>query len=854
MQKLATNLERDKKFSIFEIPTGGGKCFAPGTPILMFDGTIRSVETIKVGEQVMGPDSQSRTVLGLSNGVDEMFRVTPTKGDPFEINSQHILTLQMTPGSGYLTGRSRGQRGPTHPANPALNAVVNLSVGDYLDKPRYWKHCAKAYRVGVSFPARPVPVDPYFLGLWLGDGDSDQIAITSMDTEVVECIRAQAEQLGLGVTPYSNGSKATSYNLTTQRRGGRHDRNPLLNSFKSLGVINNKHVPHIYKCNSRDVRLALLAGYLDTDGYMHHGGFEFVSILPRLAEDIAYLARSLGFACYVGPCHKASQNGTVGTYYRGYISGDISIIPVRITRKVTTQPRGQVKSVLRTGIQVTPIGPGAYFGFSVDGDHLFLLGDFTVVHNSGIALSAITTASSGAILTPQKILQEQYAREFGHLGLADLRGGSNYKCTEHEDTTCDIGGQLNRLSGNICASCPYRAAKGVFSSSKIGVTNFSYFLTDSAFKEKSQRLADRELLVIDEAHNTENVLIAHSEIVVTPARLDEIGVKLPARPFQYTAVKAAKEWVDKILMPAADTTIAQINLELKSPGKSRMELLPLARKITHLEQFVSGLRKFVESESDMWFIDQSEGGLNIKPLRGDVFAEELLFSRAKSIVLMSATILDPATLIRNLGIDRKDCGYLSLPSEFPIENRPVIFAPAGSMSFKNYDDTLPKLLKRIERVLIKHPEEKGIIHCNSFKLMTHIKEYFRGSVHGPRLLDHDSKNRGLVVEQHNTSLRPTVLLSPSMTEGLDLRDDLSRFQVVAKAPFLSLASPFIRARMDMDAGWYQWCAALALVQACGRSVRSKEDFATTYLLDADIMRLLKSGLLPDWWLSSVEFR
>jgi len=473
---------------------------------------------------------------------------------------------------------------------------------------------------------------------------------------------------------------------------------------------------------------------------------------------------------------------------------------------------------------------------------------------SGLAIAAISSAQSGAILTPQKILQQQYQEEFSHLGLADLRGGSNYICTEHDDTTCDIGAQLNKITGNICAVCPYRSARHNFCKSKIGTTNFSYFLTDSAFKDESTRLPDKEVLVIDEAHNTENVLIAHSEIVVSPVRLEELSVKLPTRAFQFTAVDEARSWVSKVLNPATEAVIARLTLELKDTSRGRRELLPVAKKITQLSQFSEALKKFIESDSKMWFIDQSEEGLNIKPLRGDIFAEELLFSRAKKIIMLSATILDPKTLIRNLGIDRSDCGYLSLPSEFPVENRQIIFAPAGSMSFKNYDETLPKLLKRIDRVLTKHATEKGIIHCSSFKLVQHIKDHFRGTPHSHRLLDHDSKNRGLVVDHHIASSQPTVLLSPSMTEGLDLKGELSRFQVIAKAPFLSLASPYIRTRMEMDADWYTLQACLNLMQACGRSIRSKEDYATTYLLDSDIMRLLKAGPLPSWWLDSIDFR
>ena len=76
---------------LVQMATGLGKCFAPGTEILMFDGTVKCVEDIKEGEQVMGVDSSPRTVVGLAHGTETMYRVTPVKGDPYVVNESHIL-------------------------------------------------------------------------------------------------------------------------------------------------------------------------------------------------------------------------------------------------------------------------------------------------------------------------------------------------------------------------------------------------------------------------------------------------------------------------------------------------------------------------------------------------------------------------------------------------------------------------------------------------------------------------------------------------------------------------------------------------------------------------------------------
>lgn len=806
LEKFVEDEEKGKKFSIFELPTGIGKCFAKGTPILMFDGTIRSVEEVREGEFVMGPDSTPRIVLSLSQGQDEMFKVTPIKGTPFTVNSSHILSVKMTQDKVYKSTDN----------SPYHRQIINLSLSEYIGKSKYWKHCAKLYRTGVDFKDKSthnLNGLAYYIGLRLGG-------------------------------------------MTTQAGVGKSDRNTLLNELRRLGVTSEKRVPLSFKTASRTTRLNLLAGYLDADGSLISNTFEFTTVNKDLADDISFIARSLGFSVCTKPCHKTCQTDRGRVYYRGNISGDTYLIPTLLRRKQAAV-RQQKKDILVTGFKVESIGLGDYYGFGVDGDHLFLLGDFTVVHNSGLAISTLGWAADceleppakpgGTILTSQKILQDQYSKEFRAIGLADLRGAANYSCGEHE-SNCEVGSIMNKLSGSVCENCPYRTAKSIFQGSPKGITNFSYYLTDSMFK---RQLPNRKLLVIDEAHNTENVLITFSEIGISSNRLEEFNIHLPTKPL--TTIPETKQWIEHTVLPAADIFGISLKQEISSAQREHGSLMSLLKKEMSLSSFVNNLNKFLESESEMWFINQTDG-LGIKPLRGDVFSKELLFNRAEKIMFMSATILDPRTFVRNLGIPAQDCGYMSLPSEFPQENRKIIFTPAGSMSYKNYDVTLPKLLNKIERILEKHKKEKGIIHCQSFKLMNHIQQGLKGSSHYSRLLAHDSQSRAYTVQKHMTSTEPTVLLSPSMTEGLDLRGELSRFQIVAKAPFLNLADPYIKRRMAIDNDWYTWSACLALAQGLGRSIRSKEDYARSYILDADTMRLLKSNFLPDWWLSAVEFK
>lgn len=146
------------------IPTGMGKCLAPGTPILMFDGTVKPIEDVRRDELLMGPDSRPRRLMSLAKGRELMYRIVPKNGEPYTVNESHILSLKMTGGATKGGGNQGGQYAP--------GTVISISVRDYVSRSKTFKHCAKGYRSGVEFDPKPVPLDPYIRGLWLGDGSS----------------------------------------------------------------------------------------------------------------------------------------------------------------------------------------------------------------------------------------------------------------------------------------------------------------------------------------------------------------------------------------------------------------------------------------------------------------------------------------------------------------------------------------------------------------------------------------------------------------------------------------------------------------------------------------------------------
>lgn len=379
---------------ILEAKAGFGKCHGKGVEVLLFDGSIKKVEDVVVGDLLIGPDSLPRKVLSLGRGRSELFKITPKGGEPFTCNAEHILSLQMS-GSGEKVLRS---------------------LAELEKENREFKHSAKLWRSPIIFSKKAVPFDPYLVGLYIGDGSRKIPCLTlgDKDTEVIEWVKNWAyhnlyevrEELGQG---------CTMYHLTQTWKPENSLRSELL---PIICVDDEKRIPKEYLINSEYVRLQVLAGLLDSDGYLvKKTVFDLVTKFKNLAEDVAMLGRSLGYRCTVSPCRKGCGDFS-GLYYRVIISGDTDHIPCKLPRRQATH-RKQKKDWRRYGFTVESIGIGDYFGFQLSGDGLYLLKDFMVTHNTVCLLSMLSILRRTAlIVVPRSNLIKQWTdRAIEHTSL-----------------------------------------------------------------------------------------------------------------------------------------------------------------------------------------------------------------------------------------------------------------------------------------------------------------------------------------------------------------------------------------------------------------------------------------------------
>jgi Rad3-related DNA helicase len=486
------------------------------------------------------------------------------------------------------------------------------------------------------------------------------------------------------------------------------------------------------------------------------------------------------------------------------------------------------------------------------------------IYTANLLQNSVSDKEDGCyFLTTQKILQNQYMEDFSSIeNMLSLKSSSNYNCSYYKGTSCGESLRILKTASKdsafwrCCAiNCHYKKEKERFINGKKGVTNFSYFLAETVYAGK---LKPKNFLVIDEAHNAADELSKFTEVTISERFCKSQNINFPR---QLTALQAFK-WIQEKYYPHVRNRLKHMEgmmdkyVGLKEKIK---EIQKVSTNFDLLDKHVCKVKRFMDRyEKDNWVFNLIPGEgrsmrkLEFKPIDVSKYAHEYLFDRSNKILLMSATILDKNAFCQMLGIPKDDCEFLSLASPFPIDNKPIITAGIGKMSAKHIDITLPKLVSAIESIISAHGEEKGIIHCHSYKIANFIKNNIK--IGKNRLIFHTSEDRDEALEKHKGIDKPTILLSPSMTEGVDLRDDLSRFQVICKIPYPYLGDKLIRKKMNKWKWWYPLQTAKTIIQSIGRSVRSKEDYATTYILDEDWDRFysMNRNLFPKDFHESIK--
>lgn len=484
---------------------------------------------------------------------------------------------------------------------------------------------------------------------------------------------------------------------------------------------------------------------------------------------------------------------------------------------------------------------------------------------SAVATTLARMYGSAYILTMTKQLQRQYSQEFG---FPLVKGRSNFDCLhDNLDSTCDMG-DCKTAPTNSKFFCPYGVAKNPTLSgteafedsqgasiyyqsenhcyywqqkanainSPITLMNYDYALLELNYVK---HFGTRSLLILDEAHNIENKLMRNMELNLYNQRLEK-DIKKAISPATLKSEETG-EWIMEIdaIKDAYD------NIELKDLPKNKADRF--RSTVARLKQLHDNLDK----EPRNWVIDSDDKGVSFKPLRIHQYAEDNLFKYGDVVIFLSATILSHKMFSKWLGLDPKEVYYIKVDSPFPVHKRPIEMNLAGKMSNARIKHTAPKTIEILEKILARHKDDKGLIHTNSYKCQNYITNHLYNS----RLISHGSNNRERVLEYFEEEENPLVLVSPSMSEGVDLPYDKCRFQVIYKIPFPYLGDKQVNMRRKRDQRWYAYKTVMTLMQTYGRGMRAEDDSCVTYILDSDIKMLLKSpmyrSLIPEFFKEAI---
>ena len=378
LKEAIQNLSRKGSVMISAFP-GFGKCLRKDTPVMMYNGTIKNVQDVKIGDLLMGDDSNYREVLSTCTGQEQMYNIVQTNGDTFGCNESHILSLKIKDNKSisyssanqffvakyfniesnnfceyYFTTRKEAEK---YLQSIFCPNILDISVKEYLKLPKSVKDKLFCYKVSLDFPSKKVNTSPYFVGYWLGS--------------------------------------KTFFSL------------------QNMNNISKKYIPNEYLLNDRETRLSLLAGFIDSCGYYNNDIYELYFDIKQIAEEIVFLCRSLGF---VSSIKKVSKSFTFGTYYLTTIYGSgLYNIPVLFDRNKASYYEKNINiDFLMSEFKVVPIEDTTYYGFTINGNNRFLLGDFTVTHNTACSIKLACDISFKTLVIVNKIVLIKQWKESIH--------------------------------------------------------------------------------------------------------------------------------------------------------------------------------------------------------------------------------------------------------------------------------------------------------------------------------------------------------------------------------------------------------------------------------------------------------
>lgn len=477
-------------------------------------------------------------------------------------------------------------------------------------------------------------------------------------------------------------------------------------------------------------------------------------------------------------------------------------------------------------------------------------------------------------LTSSKILQDQIERDINNFGLHSdmslLKGLANYQCTK---LTKELGKPVfydkrpcRSLSGEALAkldcfaTCPYKVARLEASESDCAVFNYAYFLNIMR-SEFNPFFSIRPLTIADECHLLPDIVCNMFNFELTPYIFNGMMSNINAfqnyfgassdskyildridwiiKGFQMVKLTKANCW-DKLSKFKADFTNIEKSLESlinnykESPDFRDLFESTFGKYQEQLSDYsarISVILQIIKDRPEDLFIENEVAKYVVRDLSEHRTVRDNFLSKIDRGLFMSATIGNAKEFAELMGMEPNDYLIITAPSTFDFSKSPIYLCNSGKLSYAEFDKNIDKVLSDMLRICMKHKGERGVIHTGTFNITNKIQELVVREGIEERFIFYDSSNREQAIQTFINSKDDKILVGPSLYEGLDLKDDMCRFQILVKVPYTSLTK-YIRAKMDRYPFWYQRNCNEKIIQAIGRSNRHTNDWSVIYLLDS----------------------
>lgn len=475
----------------------------------------------------------------------------------------------------------------------------------------------------------------------------------------------------------------------------------------------------------------------------------------------------------------------------------------------------------------------------------------------------VNSKSNFDIITNSRFLQKQYINDFPFI--KNFEGRSNYYCDRHScsvDQAREICKVFPPGPKDCGINCPYEKAKQEWLNSEIGLTNFHLFNTLALYQKSIFDSRNSNVLIVDEAHLFEDVFCDYISTTTSAKLLKKYGFdlkKIENYDEIFRKIKTIDQYVGFIenqFISDIEKLIIKFEEQIKRCNKKLKE--EYSKYSTHCSSQLGKYKNLISDykiNPENWVLDISINKkdkmysgilLEAKTVWVNNYLEEYVWKKYDHIILMSGTILNREMFIYINGLDIKDTSYFDTPSTFPLENRPIYYLKVGKMNMDQKTETFKKQIPYIKKILNKYKNDKGFIHCNY-----EICEWLQEKLIDKRLIFHNSDNRDQKLAEHINADYPSVIVSP-ISNGIDFKDDLSRFQILLKLDYPYLGSNKVKQRQKTNSKWYSWLTTVNFMQTCGRSNRSVDDWCHTFVLDSCLDNLLKyDNIMPRWFTNSI---